>query len=254
VDEELTALGEQHAEMASLLDGLDAAGWAAPSRCDGWSVADVVLHMAQTDEMALASLDGRFDSFLSDVAEAWASAASVDDGAGLLVAFERDRQTTEELHRRYLDGAAALRAAFAAHDGRERVQWVAGTLAVRTLAVTRLTECWIHSGDIAHGLGIRLAPTDRLRHTARLSWRTLPYAFAQAGRELHGPVAFHLTGPGGDEWRFDPPDGETATTVLQGPAVELCEVAGQRASASDTTLVASGPDAADVLALVRTFA
>ena len=49
-------------------------------------------------------------------------------------------------------------------------------------------------------------------------------------RVLHGPVAFHLTGPGGDEWRFDPPDATPAATTVLGPAVELCEVAGQRAS------------------------
>lgn len=254
MDEELSALADQHAEMAGLVDDLDAAGWATPSRCDGWSVADVLLHLAQTDEMALASLDGRLDGYLTDVADAWATAASVDDGAGLLVAAERGRQSPSELHGRWLDGSAALRTAFTGADERERVQWVAGTLSVRTLAVTRLTECWIHSGDIAHGLGVALAPTDRLRHTARLAWRTLPYAFAQAGRELHGPVSFHLTGPGGDEWRFDPPDGATAATVVRGPAVALCEVAGQRADAAETGLVADGPDGDDVLALVRTFA
>ena len=254
MDEELTALAAQHAEMAGLVDGLDDDAWAMPSRCDGWSVADVVLHLAQTDEMARASLEGRFEAFLDEVADDWATAASVDDGAGLLVAAERDLHPPDVLHRRWLDGAAALRAAFAEQDERHRVQWVAGTLSVRTLAVTRLTECWIHSGDIAHGLGVALVPTDRLRLTARLAWRTLPYAFAQAGRELHGPVAFDLVGPGGERWRFDPPDGTTATTTLRGSAVELCEVAGQRVSASDTTLVAAGPDSADVLALVRTFA
>jgi uncharacterized protein (TIGR03084 family) len=254
VDEELDALAAQHAELEGLVEGLDDAGWAASSRCEGWTVADVLLHLAQTDEMALASLDGRLDAFLTEVADDWAAAASVDDGAGLLVAAERDRQSPTELHRRWLEGSAALRAAFATADERKRVQWVAGTLSVRTLAVTRLTECWIHSGDVAHGLGVALPPTDRLRHTVRLAWRTLPYAFAQAGRELHGPVAFHLSAPGGGEWRFDPADGARAATTVLGPAAELCEVAGQRASAADTSLVASGPDAADVLALVRTFA
>ena len=53
------ALEEQHAELAGLLEGLDDDGWAAPSRCEGWTVADVVLHLAQTDEMALASAEGR---------------------------------------------------------------------------------------------------------------------------------------------------------------------------------------------------
>jgi hypothetical protein len=66
-------------------------------------------------------------------------------------------------------------------------------------------------------------------------------------------VAFHLTGPGGDEWRFEPDDGPAATLVT-GPAADLCQVAGQRADAAATALTATGPDADAVLALVRTFA
>ena len=41
---------------------------------------------------------------------------------------------------------------------------------------------------------------------------------------------------------------------MRGDAVDLCLVAGQRADAADTGLVAEGPDGAEVLALVRTFA
>ena len=38
----------------------------------------------------------------------------------------------------------------------------------------------------------------------RLAWRTLPYAFERADLKMHGPVALDLTGPSGDNWRFDP--------------------------------------------------
>ncbi len=64
----------------------------------------------------------------------------------------------------------------------ERVTWVSGQLSLHTLTATRLSEAWIHTGDIASALGVDLAPTDRLRHIARLAWRTLPYAFDRAGR------------------------------------------------------------------------
>lgn len=250
---ELDDLTAQHHELAGLLDGLDAAGWAAASRCEGWTVADVVLHLAQTDEMALASLEGRLPQHMDLVAQAWAGAADVDDGADRLVAAERHQQPAQGIHQRWLDGTARLRAAFAGHDPSDRVQWVAGLLAARTLATTRLAECWIHTGDVAHGLGVEVPPTDRLRPIARLAWRTLPYAFARAGRELGGAVAFHLTGPSGDEWRIEP-DDDAAVTVITGPALDLCRVAGQRAAAADTALTATGPDAGPVLELVRTFA
>jgi uncharacterized protein (TIGR03084 family) len=129
---------------------------------------------------------------------------------------------------------------------------VAGQLAVRTLATTRLAEAWIHTGDVAIAFGPLPAATDRLRLVARLAWRTLPYAFTRAGRTMAGPVAFELVGPSGDEWRFAP--DEPAATTIRGSALELCLVAGQRAHASQTGLTGDGPDTAAVLALVRTFA
>jgi uncharacterized protein (TIGR03084 family) len=250
---ELDDLTAQHQELAGLLDGIDAAGWAAPSRCEGWAVSDVLLHLAQTDEMALASLEHRLPAHIDRVAAAWVGAADVDDGAGRMVEAERHQQTAEHIHQRWLDGAARLRAAFAGHDPSDRVEWVAGLLSARTLTTTRLAECWIHTGDIASGLGVEQPPTDRLRPIARLAWRTLPYAFARAGRELSGPVAFHLTGPRGDQWAIEPEEGPAAT-VVTGPALDLCRVAGQRADAAATALTATGPDAGAVLELVRTFA
>ena len=78
------------------------------------------------------------------------------------------------------------------------MQWVSGDLSARTLATTRLSECWIHTGDVAEALGVELEPPDRLWHIARLAWRTVPYAFARAGRDAPGPVAFELRGPNGD--------------------------------------------------------
>jgi hypothetical protein len=36
------------------------AGWQRATRCEDWTVADVILHLAQTDELALASVHGAF--------------------------------------------------------------------------------------------------------------------------------------------------------------------------------------------------
>src|SRR5687768_7965167 len=80
VDPAVVALGEEQAALGRHLDGLDDAGWAAPSRCEGWTVADVVLHLAQTNEMAIASLDGTMDEFLGHLVDAGLPAtADVDE-------------------------------------------------------------------------------------------------------------------------------------------------------------------------------
>ncbi len=251
MQEILAALAEQHRELASVLDPLPREAWARPSRCPGWSVSDVVLHLAQTDEMALGSLRGEFAAVLEEMARGLSGADSIDDGADAMVVRQRGGSSTE-VRERWRRGAFELRGALAVADPSARVQWVAGELAVRTLATTRLAEAWIHTGDVLHAFGRPVAASDRLRHIARLAWRTLPYAAARAGRELQGAVAFELTGPNGEPWRFMP--DEPALTVITGRALDLCEVAGQRADAPDTGLVGTGPDAEAVLSFVRTFA
>jgi uncharacterized protein (TIGR03084 family) len=245
-----SALAEQHAELAALLRGLDDAAWRQPTPCEGWTVSDVVLHLSQTDEMALASLEDRFaDFFLAAAGDG--EATTVDEGAALLV--ERARGLSgPEVRQRWEANAAALRDALATADPHRRVTWVAGELSARTLATTRLAECWIHTGDVADALGVGRVHGERLWHIARLAWRTIPYAVAREGRAPPGPVALHLRGPNGDRWDFVP--AGAPTTVIRGDAVELCLVAARRVDPRDTALEGTGPDAVAVLDLVRTYA
>lgn len=41
--------------LDAILRALDGEGWASPSLAAGWSVCDVVLHLAQTEEAAVAA-------------------------------------------------------------------------------------------------------------------------------------------------------------------------------------------------------
>jgi uncharacterized protein (TIGR03084 family) len=246
-----TALADQHAELSSLLSTLEEPDWQRPSRCEGWTVADVMLHLAQTDELAIASVEGRFAEFVGELAGTMGPAGSVDEGADVMVARERDQPATA-IRTRWQTSADQLRDQFERCDPHQRVVWVAGELSAQTLATTRLAECWIHTGDVASAMGQPDVATDRLRHIARLAWRTLPYAFARSGRELSGPVAFVLQGPNGAIWEMIP-DDEPLTTV-RGDALDLCLVAARRVDPHDTTLTSEGPDAEAVLELVRTYA
>jgi uncharacterized protein (TIGR03084 family) len=245
------ALEEQYSELASLLDSLDDAAWQAPTRCEGWSAGDVVLHLAQTDELALASARSESGDGLDLLAGGPDGQGTVDDGAAASVERERGMPPAALLDR-WRTGARALLGTFAVDDPHRRVPWVVGRLSMQTLATTRLAEWWIHTGDIAEPLGLAQEPTDRLEHIARLAWRTLPYAFERDGRKLTGPVAFHLDAPSGARWNFVP-DVEPAT-IIEGAGAELCLVAARRVAADDTMLRGTGPDVAAVLELVRTYA
>ena len=86
MDAIVDTLAAQQAELAGLLADLEDAGWSAPTRCEGWDVADVVLHLAQTDELAVGSARGRFTAVAAELTEGAAPVGSVDDGATLMVA------------------------------------------------------------------------------------------------------------------------------------------------------------------------
>ena len=252
VDDAVTALADQQAELTSVLNGLDDAGWRLASRCQGWTIADVVLHLAQTNEMAIASVDGRYPEYLAQVGRQLEGMASnVDDGAALMVTAERDRPLPE-LKARWQSSVDDFLDRLNGADFHRRVQWVAGELSLRTLVTTRLAETWIHTGDVTDALGLEQQPSERLEHIARLAWRTLPYAFSRAGRTLSGPVAFELMGPAGARWDFVP--DEAAATIIRGSGPELCLVAARRIEPRETSLTGDGPDADAVLELVRTYA
>jgi uncharacterized protein (TIGR03084 family) len=252
VQDILIALAEQHAELAGVIDGCQDRDWERPTRCVGWDVAAVLLHLAQTDEFAIVSARGELDQYLDGVlGDREHQVITVDDAAAAQVDADRVAGG-DAIRRRWHVASQTMQAVFAAGDPHRRVTWVAGQLSLQTLATTRLSECWIHTDDIASALGIALPPTDRLRHIARLAWRTLPYAFERGDAVLHGPVALQLTGPDGDEWLFEP--DAPALTTIRGSAAEFCEVAARRVEPGETSLVGTGPDADEVLRLVRTYA
>ncbi len=250
MDDVVGALAAQQDELSGILDGLTDDDWRVPTRCEGWDVADVVLHLAQTDEMALLSASGRMAPAGTAFRRA-PGAVTVDDAATIMVGRERGAPVAD-LRTRWSTGAARLLEELRGMDLSSRVTWVAGELSARTLTTTRLAETWIHTGDVADAVGLGLPPTGRLRLIARLAWRTLPYAFSSAGQEPSGPVAFRLTGPAGEAWDFVPEEPEI--TTISGPATDLCAVAARRVAPPDTSLRGEGPDAAEVLALVRTYA
>jgi uncharacterized protein (TIGR03084 family) len=248
----LTALDAQHAELATMIDGCSEDDWQRPTPCVGWDVADVLLHLAQTDELAAKSARGELPPLADGlIGSRGSQAMSVDDAAAAQVAAER-AIGGDAIRQRWHDASRDMLAAFDEADSHRRVTWVSNQLSVQTLAATRLSECWIHTGDIASALAVELEPTDRLQYIARLAWRTLPYAFERADLTMRGPVALELTGPNGDEWRFDP--DAPALTTIRGSAVEFCEVAARRLDASATQLIGAGPDADAALRVVRTYA
>ena len=255
--------------LADILARLSGAQWATASLAPGWTVRDVVLHLAQGEEMAVARLSGAPNPVARDPAQG----QDAQDGrtveqlmAGLV---EADPATPAQALRRWQQARGQAMDLLRAADPQRRIEWAAAPLKPAALATTRLAEHWTHGLDITGPLGIDFPDTARLRHVAWLAHRMLPYAYGLAG-EPAAEIRAELTAPDGTTtWEFGPPDAASAIT---GDAGVFCRVAAQRltpaqaaqapgapaapraAGAPGAGLQTRGPDGARALALIRTYA
>ena len=231
------------ARLEGILGLLTEEQWLTESGASGWSVADVVLHLAQSEEGVVASVGG------SGPREATAAAGSVDDWAARMV--DAERATAAKVFTRWRRARDAAVEALRAADPQVTLPWVTGPVKPATLATTRLAEHWAHGLDITGPLGIDFPDTSRLRHIAWLAHRTLPYAFSLAGEEP-AAVRCSLTAPDGvTTWTFGRDDAESE---ISGPAGAFCRVAAQRLDPAASGLQATGAHGATALRVLRTYA
>jgi uncharacterized protein (TIGR03084 family) len=235
------------AEQDRLDDVLGTLGrddWDRPSAAAGWSLSDVVLHLAQTEELVVVAVRGTSAPFARDPGEG----GSVDEFAARRVEGERGA-SGDAVYRRWRTARHAALDGLRGCPAGTRLPWATSPLAPATLATTRLAEHWAHALDITGPLGVAYPDAARLRHIAWLALRTLPYAFEVAGLKAR-PVRCELTGPDGQRWEFGPADAESRIT---GAAGAFCRVAARRLAAEASGLTATGPDGAAALRVVRTY-
>lgn len=230
--------------IEDVLADLDEDAWLSESAAPGWTVADTVLHLAQTEEAVVASVNGVpltdalpiSGSTMDEIMDNLVRAQQAEPG----VVFDRWRHARR-------DALAALRTA----DPDARLPWAAAPLKPAALATTRLAEHWAHALDIVVPLHIDFPDTHRLRHIAWLAHRSLPYGFALAGEDAH-EIHCVLTAPDGSTtWEYGDPDADSS---ISGAAGAFCRVGAQRLAVKDSGLVATGPHGATALRVLRNYA
>ena len=248
--------------LETILDSLDDAAWASPSGADGWSIADVVLHLAQTEEAVVASArgenlgllpdDGERDDSLDEMTNRSGSAAGAERGIDALMArnVREQRADAAAVFERWRNARRAAVAALRDADPAQRLPWAAAPLKPTTLATTRLAEHWTHGLDITGPLDIPFPDTDRLRHIAWLAHGSLPYAFTLVGETPHD-VYCELEAPDGTTWQYGSPETDSAIT---GSAGMFCRVGARRLAPEASGLVATGPYGPVALRALRNYA
>lgn len=242
----LDDLTAEERELQTLLHSIDDDAWLRPTPARGWDVRDTISHLADTDEMAIATATGIPGSI---------------NGRAAIAASGEDLTYRGVLHGRRLGGPGvlewweesthALRLMFEALDPNLRVPWGIG-MRGPSLVTARLMETWAHGLDVYTAVGIAPTDTDRLAHVAWLATRALPYAYTFAGREPPAePVRVELTLPSGAPWNTGPVD---AVNRITGTASEYCRVFVHRMKVADArSLRADGPAATDALSVARAF-
>lgn len=237
-------LAAEQERIEELLSGLTEEQWASPSAAPGWSITDVVIHLAQTEELVTATIAGAGRGGIWDRGE-----QPLDDAVEQAV--RADRAPANVVFDRWRSARRMALEALRTADPDRRVAWAATPLRPMVLETTRLAEHWAHGLDIADPLGLPFPDTDRLQHIAWLGHRTLPYAFGVEGLEPHD-IYCELTAPDGvTMWAFGP---AAADSVVRGPAGDFCRVGARRLAPEASELVATGPHAAQALQVLRNYA
>jgi uncharacterized protein (TIGR03084 family) len=225
---------------------LSADEWLTPTAARGWDVRDSISHLADTDEIAVDTMDdgprslNRFVTVLAtgkDITLWGVLRGRRRSGADVLAWWERTSMfECERLNQL---------------DSTQRVPWGLG-MGRPAFITARLMETWAHGLDVRAAVGAPPVDTDRLRHIAFLATRALPYAFSYAGRPLPStPLRVELDLPSGARWTHGPED---APDRITGPAGEYCRVFVQRLSLSDAPhLAATGAGAREALLVARAF-
>ena len=120
------------------------ADWSKPSRCAGWSVRDVLAHLAASEDYNHASLEGSVGALLA----AWGEKGATDlDSANEIGIRELDDRSTDELVAEWRVANAETRAKLRERDG-DDIDTSIGAYSARWQAFHLAFELAVHADDV----------------------------------------------------------------------------------------------------------
>jgi len=234
----------------ALLNTLDEQDWERKTQFKQWTINDIVAHLHFGDFAAGLSLkDGAaFTEFVREIVAARARGMKNLDftdawlhGAKHRVLLDRWRR----LHGELVEG-------FAVTDPKKRVQWFGPSMSARSSITARLMETWAHGQAIYDLLGKTRIDTDRIKNIAVIGINTFGWTFTNRG--LSVPVKqpyVRLTAPSGVPWEWHEPEPDN---LIEGSAVDFCQVVTQVRNIADTQLKVVGETAAYWMSIAQCFA
>jgi uncharacterized protein (TIGR03083 family) len=235
VDDPAVPLLRQRARLGDLVASLDNEQWAAPTRCEGWSVQDVVAHLITTNQFWSLSIACGIEGAPTRVLAEFDPVAT----PAQLVDAVRSRTPGETLEQFLAtnDALATTIAALDAQDWSRPAEAPPGHIAIDLLALHALWDAWIHERDIALPLGLPVVEeADEIAASLAYVACLGPAFLASEGSTRTGTLEVRATDPetrlvveiGPSIRLHDGACGADAVTIA-GDAVELLEALSFRA-------------------------
>jgi uncharacterized protein (TIGR03083 family) len=229
------ALVRQRARLAESLRGLSTEEWNAPSRCGGWTVQDVVEHLAGVNRFwslsIQAGLRGEPTRLLASFDPVRVPAAMVQAarGASASATLDSFQATNAQL------GTLVGSLTDAGWD--KRAEAPPGHLAIRAVALHALWDSWVHERDILVPLSRQQAVEfDEVLLSLAYAAALGPGLRAAAGSTSAGSLGvigrhpeIELTVEAGSEVTVHLGVPEDADATIEGDAVQLLEALSLRA-------------------------
>lgn len=246
-------VAEQQA-LDQFLQGVKERDWKRQTPCEGWTILDIVSHLAATEEVAAQVIENGqsvVDKILRVPYDEWTQ-EGVERG--------RNRRY-QEIIEWWRNGRAGVVGPLSRMDASVRIPWLVAAVNAKTFATLRLAETWAHGLDIKFTMDDKIfveedeedprADTPRIRHVAWLAHRMLPWAYEQAGVEFpQEGIRVEIMGPKYALWTFGPKE---SPHVIKGLAGDFCRIAVHRMVPSEGKLRTSDDAAAQTLHIIRTY-
>jgi uncharacterized protein (TIGR03083 family) len=225
-------VARQRRRLAQVLESFTPEQWASPSRCDGWSARDVIVHLHSTNAFWTYSIAAGLGGAPTRLLAGFDPVASPAQLVAASPPEVLDRFTTSTLE--LVDAIEAL----------DEASWTVlaeappGHLRISAVAHHALWDSWIHERDILLPLGIEPArEADEITACLRYAAALGPAFAANAEASARGTLAVVASAPDiafvveiGE--RVDVRAGDSgdaaADLTLRGPAVDLLDALSMR--------------------------
>lgn len=146
------ALLRQHARLLATVEGLTDEQWRTPSRCEGWTVQDVIAHLVDVNGFwalsITSALSGAPTRFLQGFDPKATPAALVQASAG------KAPQETLEAFRQGVHSLANAVRPLTMDEWEARAEAPPGHISIRLLCHHALWDSWVHERDVCEPLGL----------------------------------------------------------------------------------------------------